>query len=752
MKKVCLLGAVLWIAAVAFGENAMVSDAYHAVEAWYAEMVTKDLPEGTWLFTQSDRLTEELRQKAQQRAITVVALNEPLTNHPIKPVEGAEVLPFWEHRIVRDAWLTRIPTVFCVAWLKACPKEAAGKIALTMAPELAVYAGMETHAAGLVWRPVEREKKETLEDLQKTAKALLVRREELGTLLLRVENPEIEQQDRLDELCSSIATLMNGVGVRLARAGDPETAFLLFQKAHRLVPSLISPVLNMGTLVHEALSADGENPFFAEQKDEVVSLLRDMGRVFEEQEEEVDPDALVTYGGGELLNADPYIRAGWIWAYSGIRFDDTNSLARVEQLLRDREMPVGEMMAEFRDGMRYSQTMNAYRVLPIVEETRKTDAAEATGWTRPLIEKTVMEMDREYDSEHRFHFIRAISEVSENADLHLDLNLLKADFQARMGGFRTARKLLESVGCFREEKDGAPCDVRLYRAELGYYAQQHVLGAMTNLLHRWSAEEGSPEWVSLLYRGVKRTIIKPMVREDFVRNLVEADKLYAQAQKAAPDDLWELALIRFVNAVYLQEIQPFEKRLDLVALGKVVLRLRPRDYFVNYCLGGEAASRNDKTTALAYYAVSVQERETIEALNNMTVLFLAMGESERAYRMALRLVCLNEKRKRPEVIDTIGEALYAVEQYEQALEQYRAADVGFGGKEPVIRLHMAEALLRLNRSAEALRILEEIRDKRSAFSVDEVQRYLEALEEAEAMQKAADEPEKVPEAENTSVP
>lgn len=737
MKKACLIGAFLWMAAVAFGEEAIMPDAYHAVEAWYAEMVTKDLPEGTWLFTQSDRLTEELRQKAQQRAITVVALDEPLTEHPIKP--GKEALPFWEHRMVRDAWLTRIPTVFCVAWLKACPKEAAGKIALTMAPELAVYAGMETHAAGLVWRPVEREKKETLEDLQKTAKALLVRREELGTLLLRVENPEIEQQDRLDELCCSIATLMNGVGVRLARAGDPETAFLLFQKANRLVPSLISPVLNMGTLVHEALSADGENPFFAEQKDEVVSLLRDMGRVFEEQEEEVDPDALVTYGGGELLNADPYIRAGWIWAYSGIRFDDTNSLARVEQLLRDREMPVGEMMAEFRDGMRYSQTMNAYRVLPIVEETRKTDAAEATGWTRPLIEKAAREMDREYDSAHRFHFIRAISEVTENPGLQMDLNLLKADFQVRMGGFRTASKLLESVGCFREEgKAGTPCDVRLYRAELGFYAQLHVLGPMTNLLQRWSTEEGAPGWVSLLHRGVKRSTLKPMVREDLVRNLVEADGLYAQAQKAAPDDLWELALIRFVNAVYLQTIAPMENRLDLVALGKDVLRLRPHDYYVNACLGDEAASRNDKTTALTYYAVSVQERETIETLNNMTCLLLEMGDSERAYRMALRLVCLNEKRKSPEVIDTIGEALYAVGQYEQALAQYKEADEGFGGKQPVIRLHMAEALLRLNRSAEALRILEEIRDKRSAFSVDEVQRYLEALEEAEAKVGSSD--------------
>ncbi|MGN0845176.1 MAG: tetratricopeptide repeat protein, partial [Kiritimatiellia bacterium] len=687
--------------------------------------------EGTWLFTQSAQLTKELKEKAQQRAITLVALDEPLTEHPIKP--GKEALPFWDNRMVRDAWLTRIPAVFCAAWLKACPKEAADKIALTMAPELAVYAGRETHVAGLVWRPMDREAKETLAELQKTAKALLARREELGTLLVRVKDPADEEQDRLDELCCSIATLMNGVGVRLARAGDPETAFLLFQKANRLVPFLVSPVLNMGTLVHEALRAEGENAFFAEQKDEVVSLLREFGRSFEEQEEEADPEALVTFGGGELLNADPYIQAGWIWAISGIRFDDTNRLARVETLLREREMPVEEMMAGFREKMRNTQTMNACRLLPIVEETEKTDAAEATGWTRPLIEKAVREMDRGYDSAHRFHFIRAISEVTENPVLQLDLNLLKADFQVRMGGFRTALKLLESVGCFREEgKDGAPCDVRLYRAELGFYAQLHVLGPMTNLLQRWSAEEGAPGWVSLLHRGVKRSTLKPMVREDLVRNLVEADGLYAQARKAAPDDLWELALIRFVNAVYLQTIAPMENRLDLVALGKDVLRLRPHDYYVNACLGDEAASRNDKTTALAYYAVSVQERETIETLNNMTCLLLEMGDSERAYWMALRLVCLNEKRKSPEVIDTIGEALYAVGQYEQALAQYREADEGFGGKQPVVRLHIAETLLRLNRSAEALRILEEIRDKRSAFSVDEEQRYSEALKEAEA--------------------
>lgn len=760
MKKALSVLAVASMAAVAFGTQETMPEVFDAIEEWYAEAVTADLPEGTWLFTKNGQMTDALVEKARQRSITLVALDTPLTDHPIKPEKGASELPFWENRLVRDAWLTRIPAVFCAAWLQACPKEAAGKIALTQAPELAAYAGMQTRAEGLVWRPCERVE-ESLEQLQKTAEALFERSEELGSRLERLfavsENLGLSDvaYELIDEICRSVVTLMNGVGVRLARAGDPETAFRLFQKANRLSSGFPSPVLNMGTLLQDAMRKKDGKSVICDRKDEVVSLLKELDSAFNEPEESDESEAysLVSSGGGELLSAESYIRAGWTWVKSGIRFDDTNCLARVEEIFRERGMPVREMMASYRSGLLHTQTLNASRFLPIVEKTIQTDASEATGWTRPLIEEAVTEMDSQYEVAYHFYFIGAVLAVAKDPELLLDLNLLKADFQARMGGFRTARRTLESVGCFREDAtNGVARDPRLYRAELGFHVQRQDFASITNLLQRWSAEEQRPEWVPLLLRGVKKTISKAMVREHSIQIKSEADLLYAQAQAAAPEDLWEIAFIRFLNALMLQETSPTERKLDPVALGEAVLRVRPRDYFANAYLGDEAGRRNDQTKALAYYSVSVTERETLGALNNMTCLLISSGDVEKLQSIVIQLIRLNAEKKRPEVTDTIGEVLYTLGRFEQALNRYREADRAFGGKQPVVRLHIAEALLRLNRAEEASRILQEISDKRSLFSVEETYRYLDAVAEAEEALHSPEEAETVSDEEDKKTP
>ena len=112
MKKALLVLAVASMAAVAFGTQATMPEVFDAIEEWYAEAVTADLPEGTWLFTKNGQITDALAEKARQRSITLVALDTPLADHPIKPEKGASELPFWENRLVRDAWLTRIQAVF----------------------------------------------------------------------------------------------------------------------------------------------------------------------------------------------------------------------------------------------------------------------------------------------------------------------------------------------------------------------------------------------------------------------------------------------------------------------------------------------------------------------------------------------------------------------------------------------------------------------------------------------------------------
>lgn len=164
---------------------------------------------------------------------------------------------------------------------------------------------------------------------------------------------------------------------------------------------------------------------------------------------------------------------------------------------------------------------------------------------------------------------------------------------------------------------------------------------------------------------------------------------------------------------------------------ETALALTPNNPVLNMSLAEVYIKQQDWAPAQSIYQQLISAQPTPTVLNNAAYIALQLEEYAKARELAQQAVDANGQS--PNALDTLGQALYFLKEYQTALPHFRKA-LAIDNNRADIKYHIAKTLIALNREKEAVSFLAEAVN--SAESFDDKTQAIELLKTLTAKSKS----------------
>lgn len=579
------------------------------------------------------------------------------------------------------------PMAFMVAWLEDAPAGAMAAFALADAPAApALAAGYDSIPSGAVWRIVKSGTVPGESDCTLFEGA----RDEIGETFAAIGSGD-------DALAAALrrhfSRLANDLGVRLAKGGAFKPAKEAFESAAAILPDSPSATLNLSSLEKKSAAPDPAARLALAKKLQGVK----------------SDGAVLAVEGGVLLSPSDFWDAGWFWAASGLAAADADGAkAAIAALPSDapREAITGLVRLSFS------------------LQRGNCDADVA------FLQKRVGEAG--LTPELRLEAAEVVMKTSGDS--------VKAAALLERFALPGARGIPET-----RLVRGKPFWMLAAAATVRAFAAKSDATAIASLRAELqeALEQGSEEMALVVSSVFAPAQIElgnwTKAAEDFAESRDSSVAALAKAAGAVaamrPQDAFAALdaakgldgdLAWAAHRIALEAAFRAGDRDKAAAAAKAVLSVRPRDAFSLWVLGSVAVQRGDDAGAVNLLQASVAAKPTLPALNDLASLLARIGNPAQAEKFARMALESAGAAAGGNLYDTLGETLYAQRRYAEAAAEFKKAldadSARSAVSNPVVNLHLAEALEKLGDALGAAKQIAIVDKNKDVLSVQERER------------------------------
>ena len=533
--------------------------------------------------------------------------------------------------------------------------DAAGTLALSLLPDLWNLGDYESYPDGLLFCGIRSADFGKLAD-RDLVSPYMKTLEEIDAAL-----PD-EGEDVVGRFESWYAELVrrhvsfigNNLGFYLEQTGRKEEAFNVYLRVHDFDTKNISALLNFASLVQS-----GMHP---EMKDRVMSDLKQ----FQERVKSPVNIWSLSRDFGYVSDPELFARMGWTWAMTG------QSKLAIRSLDRALESAGAESRGMLQTAMAelYAEQENTSQSEALYREVLKGD---------PSNHKALMGLVTIYLTSRQFDMAEEYLKMASKAGVPSQ----KVDFERALICFMKG-ETDEAMTLANEllKNDPNNTDVHLFLVEIYARAYNNAADEMSAK----SAIEGVRKSVDELSRitGPEslQTRLTRGTYNKLLHNYREARKDFLGAVASAPNKAKVLEMALEMDYSLVDKSGAMDR-------ARRILHLDPENAYANYIMGSLALDDERFQEAEDFLARSVKRRESVFALNDLSVAKMYLNKLDEAESLVRRVI---EKDKNIYVTwDTLGCIYLKKGKYDEAEEALKTA-VRLYDKDLRVYLHIAQVL------------------------------------------------------------